>query len=245
MTKRKRHAGLGGRPKAAPTHMFHGVFVGAACGRPPHRCGTAFLCGARRRPRKVRFTLFPPNGENSLRSLARPLTTRPTSLGSCCVKDGGYGFFASLRMTEGNAMPGRAATGRPYEKTLWSWGRGGLRPPAAPMRNGFFMWGATTRRAMAAPSDPVILRPKAEESVFPVLGSPRGPTEGETPFVGTPYLQSPLPFCSPPPSGCAGQLPRPGGAVMARRGRRAPRKKWSRGRLPIHAATPTAQAAEG
>ena len=50
---------------------------------------------------------------------------------------------------------------------------------------------------------------------------------------------------SPPQSGCAGQLPRPGGAVMARRGRRAPRKKWSRGRLPIHAATPTAQAAEG
>ena len=46
------------------------------------------------RPRKVRFTLFPPDGENSLRSLARPLTTRPTSLGSCCVKDGGYGFFA-------------------------------------------------------------------------------------------------------------------------------------------------------
>ena len=46
------------------------------------------------RPRKVRFALFPPDGENSLRSLARPLTTRPTSLGSCCVKDGGYGFFA-------------------------------------------------------------------------------------------------------------------------------------------------------
>ena len=46
------------------------------------------------RPRKVRFASFPPDGENALRSLARPLTTRPTLLGSCCVKDGGYGFFA-------------------------------------------------------------------------------------------------------------------------------------------------------
>ena len=34
------------------------------------------------RPHKVRFVLFPPDGENALRSLARPLAARPTSLGS-------------------------------------------------------------------------------------------------------------------------------------------------------------------
>ena len=53
------------------------------------------------RPRKVRFTLFPPDGENALRSLARPLTTRPTSLGSCCVKDGSYGFFGLRPQNDG------------------------------------------------------------------------------------------------------------------------------------------------
>ena len=58
------------------------------------------------RPRKVRFASFPPDGENALRSLARPLTTRPTLLGSCCVKDGGYGFFAVAQNDKGKRGTG-------------------------------------------------------------------------------------------------------------------------------------------
>ena len=46
-------AWVGGRPKAAPTHMFCDVFVGAACGRPPRHMQHHVLCGARR-PRRAR-----------------------------------------------------------------------------------------------------------------------------------------------------------------------------------------------
>ena len=70
--------------------------------------------GGPRRPRKVRSVLFPPDGENTLRSLARPLAARPTSLGSCCGKDG---------VTDSSAPPqndllerwcrGRAESSRP------------------------------------------------------------------------------------------------------------------------------------
>ena len=92
------------------------------------------------RPRKVRFTLFPPNGENSLRSLARPLTTRPTSLGSCCVKDGGYGFFAVAQNDGGR--PGTGPEGgrpAPFTPSVR------LRRTAPPSRGSYH--GAPGRRA--------------------------------------------------------------------------------------------------
>ena len=47
------------------------AFVHSACNPGPSR------------PRKVRSTPFPPDSENCVRFLARPLPTRPASLGSC------------------------------------------------------------------------------------------------------------------------------------------------------------------
>ena len=71
------------------------AFVHSACNPGPSR------------PRKVRSTPFPPDSENCVRFLARPLPTRPASLGSCGgPKYGGAGYGGaafSIRRTKGDA----------------------------------------------------------------------------------------------------------------------------------------------
>ena len=55
----------GGRLIAAPTPCPRWFFVGAACRRPPRHVQHHFLCGARRRPRKVR------TAQNALAGISR------------------------------------------------------------------------------------------------------------------------------------------------------------------------------
>ena len=65
---RQKHAG--GRPRMDCKRQGRALVLSALSPGPP-------------RPRKVRSTSFSPNGKNFVRSLARPLPTRPASLGSC------------------------------------------------------------------------------------------------------------------------------------------------------------------
>ena len=68
------------------------------------------LCGARHRPRKVHFALFPPDGENALRSLARPLPTKgvPPFVGPLREPRTGVRVLRlRLRMSKGGAQNGR------------------------------------------------------------------------------------------------------------------------------------------
>ena len=126
---------------------------------------------------------------------------------------------------------GRAAVGRPYEHGE-AWGRGGLRPPAVAIRD------LLARRGRHAPHKeelrpiPVILRPQGrririlrpctfllrkrtgENGFFAVAQNDKGGAQNDRRKGGASlYL--------PPQSGCAGQRPRPGGAIRAG-GRRPP-----------------------